>query len=237
MPQSNKPIVFLGVYSNLKRQYDFAIECGFEVAGIVDEVYYNPYLKKSHQGMAILGHPDTFFGDPDVKDKYQFFVSQPFETPTLMANNSVPVWTRDRYIETVLSLDLDCVSLIAPTAQVSDTAILGKGVYIAGNCVIANYTKIGDFTQIHDNSIIGNHCFIGSNTNIQRLVTFIGHTSVGDNCIVGLHTLVANNYISIGDNAIIHSGFIIARDIEPGELIHLTGMALKKVYKFHREIT
>lgn len=233
---NNKPIVFLGAYLNLKRQYDFAVECGFDVAGVVDEFEYSPHLKKTFQGMEILGEPDTFFADPAIKEKYQFFVSCPFNTPTLIETSSPAKWLREQYINKVIELDLDCVTLIAPTAQVSDTAILGKGTYIAGNCVIANYTKVGDFTQIHDNSIIGNHCSIGFNTNIQRLVTFIGHTIVGDNCIVGLHTLVADNYITIGDNAIIHSGFIIARDVDPGEIVHMTGRTLKKIYKFHRVI-
>lgn len=234
---NNKPIVFLGAYLNLKRQYDFATECGFEVAGVVDEIEYNPYLDKTWQGMPMLGHPDTFFNNPEIRDKYQFFISMPFDTPTLISSDITVSWNRDRYIDKVNNLDLDCVTLIAPTAQVADTVTLGKGVYIAGNCVIANYTQIGDFAQIHDNSIIGNHCTIGKNTIIQRLVTFIGHTAVGDNCNVGLHTLVADNYITIGDGAVIHSGFIIARDIDPGELVHLTGRTLKKVYKFHRTIS
>jgi carbonic anhydrase/acetyltransferase-like protein (isoleucine patch superfamily) len=234
--RNNKPVVFLGAYLNLKRQYDFVTECGFEVAGVVDEVEHHSYLEKTWQGMAMLGHPDTFFNDLEIKEKYQFFVSMPFDTPTLLEKSSQVNWDRDQYIKKINELDLDCVTLIAPTAQVADTVILGKGVYIAGNCVVGNYTQIGDFTQINDNSIIGNHCTIGTNTNIQRLVTFIGHTVVGDNCIVGLHTLVANNYITIGDNAIIHSGFIIARNIEPGELIHLTGKTFKKIYKFHRVI-
>jgi acetyltransferase-like isoleucine patch superfamily enzyme len=236
MPNS-KPIVFLGAYGNIKRFYDFATDCGHTVAGIVDDVEYNPYLKKTSQGIDIIGTPETFFNDPTIKEKYQFFVSAPFKNPTLMENQTSELeWTREQYISKINELDLDCVTLIASTAQVANTVILGKGAYIAGNCVVANYTKVGDFSQIHDNSIIGNHCNIGSNTNIQRLVTFISHTAVGDNCTVGLHTLVAENYITIGDGAIIHSGFIIARNIEPGELVHLAGKTFKKVYKMHRTI-
>jgi acetyltransferase-like isoleucine patch superfamily enzyme len=237
MPNS-KPIVFLGAYGNIKRFYDFATECGHQVAGLIDDLEYSPYLKKTSQGIDIIGTPATFFDDPAVKEKYQFFVSAPFKTPTLMDHSMIESgWTREQYINKINELDLDCVTLIAPTAQVANTVILGKGAYIAGNCVIANYTTVGDFSQIHENSIIGDHCSIGHNTIIQRLVTFIGRIAVGDNCIVGLHTFVCDNNISIGDGAVIHSGFIIARDIEPGELVHLTGRAIKKVYKINRTIS
>jgi UDP-3-O-[3-hydroxymyristoyl] glucosamine N-acyltransferase len=236
MPNS-KPIVFLGAYGNIKRFYDFATHGGHTVAGIVDDVEYNPHLAKTWQGLPIMGTPETFFNDPTVRQKYQFFLSAASELPTMIDQQTHPAWTRQQYINKITELDLDCVTLIAPTAQVADTVILGRGAYIAGNSVVGNYTRIGDFTQIHDNSIIGNHCNIGSNTNIQRLVTFISHTAVGDNCTVGLHTLVAENYITIGDGAIIHSGFIIARNIEPGELVHMAGKTFKKVYKIHRTIS
>lgn len=226
----------MGIYGNIKRFYDFVVSCGYQVAGIIDDVEYNPHLVKIYQGMPIIGTPNTFFNDPANQEQYQFFLSAPFEVPTMMDSNNQPVWSRQRYIELIRSLDLDCITLVAPTAQVADTAVLGRGVYIAGNCVVGNYTNIGDFTQIHDNSIIGNHCTIGFNTIIQRLVTFISHTSVGDNCNVGLHTLVADNNIHIGNDAVIHSGFIIARDIEPGELVHLAGKTFKKIYKLHRTI-
>jgi len=237
MPNS-KPIVFLGAYGNIKRFYDFATDCGHTVAGIVDDVEYNPYLKKTSQGIDIIGTPETFFTDLTIKEKYQFFISASFKNPTLMENQTPELgWTREQYISKINELDLDCVTLIAPTAQVANTVVLGKGAYIAGNCVVANYTKVGDFSQIHENSIIGDHCTIGHNTIIQRLVTFIGRIAVGDNCIVGLHTFVCDNNISIGDGAMIHSGFIIARDIEPGELVHMAGKTFKKVYKMHRTIS
>ena len=232
-----KPLVFLGWESNIKRIYDIAVASGYEVAGLVDELQYNAYLSKTVSTIPVIGHPDTFFNDPTVIDRFDFFLSYFFKTPTILSMNANQLtWDRNRYIKTINQLNLSCVSLISPTAQISNTTKIGRGAYIGGNCVIGNYVTVGDFCQIHDNSLISNHSTIGNNTQIQRRVTFVGHTVIGDNCQIGLNTLFSNNYITVGDDAIIHSGYIIARDIAPGEIIHLTGKTLKKIYPAGRTI-
>lgn len=229
-----KPLVFLGTYLNLRRFYDIAQSCGYEVAGIVDHAHYNNQLTNTFQGIPVIGTPNTFFNDPDNKDRYCFFLSRMFPEPNV--EEKPMSWSRLDYINLINTLDLECISLIAPTAQLADTVELGRGSYVGGNCVIGNYVELKDFCQIHENSLISDHSVVGVNTNIQRRVTFVGHTKIGNNCQIGLETMFGKNNVTIGDDAIVQSGFIIARDIAPGEVVHLSGRILKKIYPKHRII-
>lgn len=230
-----KPLIFLGTYLNLRRFYDIAVACGYEVAGIVDHSHYNPLLQNTFQGIDVIGTPDTFFDDPTNKDRYSFFLSRRFPEPTV--EDEPMSWSRQDYIKLINNHDLDCVSLVAPTAQLAKTVQLGRSSYVGGNCVVGNYVELKDFCQIHENSLISDHSVVGINTNIQRRVTFVGHTKIGNNCQIGLETMFGKNNITIGDDAIVHSGFIIARDIAAGEVVHLSGRVLKKIYPKHRVIS
>jgi UDP-3-O-[3-hydroxymyristoyl] glucosamine N-acyltransferase len=81
---------------------------------------------------------------------------------------------------------------IAPSALVSDTAIIGENCYIGPNVVIEDYVEIG------------NNCAIDAGTVIKRGV------KIGDNSRIGPNVFIA--YSIIGNEALIYPGVCIGQD-------------------------
>ncbi len=80
-----------------------------------------------------------------------------------------------------------------PSAQISNTAIIGNNV------------------QIHSNSVISDNCRIGDNSIIMPNVVLYNNVIIGTNTIVNSN-VVCYQDIKIGNNCIIHSGAIIGAD-------------------------
>ena len=53
------------------------------------------------------------------------------------------------------------------TQQVSETAVIGKGTYIAPGAFIGHHVRIGENCMIHPNAVILDHCVLGNNVVIQ----------------------------------------------------------------------
>ncbi|MCB0735295.1 MAG: UDP-3-O-(3-hydroxymyristoyl)glucosamine N-acyltransferase [Bacteroidetes bacterium] len=82
---------------------------------------------------------------------------------------------------------------IHPSATVSETASIGKDVYLGPNVVIDDHVTVGDGTKIYPNSYVG------------------AGSTLGNNCII--YSNVSIYYDSrIGDEVIIHSGTVIGSD-------------------------
>jgi len=82
---------------------------------------------------------------------------------------------------------------IHPSALVSDSAEIGRGVAIGPCAIISDHAKVGKKTRIYPGCFIGNDVTIGENCTIYPNVTV-------------MHSL------SIGNNVIIHSGTVIGSD-------------------------
>ncbi len=82
---------------------------------------------------------------------------------------------------------------IEPQAHISETAKLGKDVYVGA------FTYIGENVTIGNNVKIFPNCFIGNNT------------TIGDNSLIFPHVSIYHDSI-IGKNVTIHSGTVIGAD-------------------------
>ncbi|UAX41487.1 UDP-3-O-(3-hydroxymyristoyl)glucosamine N-acyltransferase [Pasteurella canis] len=80
-------------------------------------------------------------------------------------------------------------SNIAPTAVISETAILGDNVSIGANAVIEENVELGD------NVVIGANCFIGKNTKIGVHTQLWANVSVYHDVEIGQHCLIQSGAV------------------------------------------
>lgn len=73
---------------------------------------------------------------------------------------------------------------IEPTAFISETATIGKEVYVGAFAYIGENVRIGDNVKIFPQSYIGENCTIGDNTIIYPGVKIYHNCIVGENCIL-----------------------------------------------------
>lgn len=129
---------------------------------------------------------------------------------------------------------------------------IGKDTYISKRCVISN-TKIGSYSYIgHSvslaNTEVGNYCSIAPNVLIGGMehldnsvttsfklkpdtkinTTFVGHDVwIGANCVIKAG-------VKIGDGAVVGSGSVVLKDIEPFSVNVGTPSQLLK-YRFSKD--
>lgn len=80
---------------------------------------------------------------------------------------------------------------VHPTAQVAETAVLGKNVRIDAFCVVGEHSEIGDGTHLQSHVYVSNNVSIGSNSVI------FPHVYIGYYCQIGNDVRIHSN-ASIG---------------------------------------
>jgi UDP-3-O-[3-hydroxymyristoyl] glucosamine N-acyltransferase len=73
----------------------------------------------------------------------------------------------DQPFESYLKIVKHFRPFIPATHQVSETAVIGKGTYIAPGAFVGHHVSIGENCMIHPNVVILEHCVIGNNVVIQ----------------------------------------------------------------------
>jgi sugar O-acyltransferase (sialic acid O-acetyltransferase NeuD family) len=110
------------------------------------------------------------------------------------------------------AMGLAPVSPIHPTAFISETVEVGKGLQTYPGPVV------NDFARISDYCILGSNCSLDHDSVIGNGVTVMGAAAIAGEVIVGDHSTIATNAtvlpgIRIGRNTIIGAGAVVTKDI------------------------
>ncbi len=109
-------------------------------------------------------------------------------------------------------------TLVHPSASVSPSATLGKGVFVGPLASVSSETRIGEFATLGRNSTVGHH------------------TSIGDYCLVGPGAIIPGN-VDVGADTLIGPGavFVNGLRISQGSLIG-TGAVVTKHVRNNAEV-
>ena len=120
--------------------------------------------------------------------------------------------TRETKYNELSSLDIELVSLISPTAYVSTSAEIAKGVNIMHQVLININVRIGENTIINSQSLVEHDSSVGSHCHISTGVKINGGVNIGNNTFIGSGTVIHEG-ITIGNNVIVGAGSIIDRNL------------------------
>ncbi|KGX89277.1 acetyltransferase [Pontibacillus marinus] len=109
-------------------------------------------------------------------------------------------------------------TIIHPTASVSETAQIGKGVVILQNVTIASNVKIGHQVMVLPNSVISHDDFIDDYTCITGGVCISGGVKVGKSCYLGTNSSIIED-ITIGDQSLIGMGSVVLSDVKENSVM------------------
>ncbi len=170
---------------------------GFSVIGYFGDEQTNSTLK-------YFGKLDDNLNDPDFE--YIF--------PAYGAVDRLGIEKRSQNLEVISRFLVP--SLISPKAQISKSAVIAEGVYIAHGAIVNPNADIGKFCIINSNSTIGHNVRIGKNTIISGNVFIGGGCSIGDSSLVGPGVTTLHS-IKIGSRVIISLGSVIVRSVPDGK--------------------
>lgn len=106
----------------------------------------------------------------------------------------------------------DAVAIIHPSAMVSPSAEVGKGVYVGPLAVVHTRARIGAHAIVNSACIVEHDCVVGANAHIAPGAALGGCSVVGGDCLVGLNASV-QPMVSIGRGSTVGSGASVTRDV------------------------
>ncbi len=110
------------------------------------------------------------------------------------------------------------VSVIHPTAFVSPSAGVGRGVYIGPQAVIHTRAALGEHGIINSGAIVEHDCVIGQNVHIAPGAVLGGGARVGAETLIGLGARVLPG-ISIGQGCLVGAGSVVLGDVPDGAAV------------------
>lgn len=193
----NLKILIIGAGGHAKVAFDVINSSGNDtVVGFIDD---NP--KKNGQefcGLSILGNIS------DLSNKLKNYTDGIF---IAIGNNK----TRERiFIE--LKDQYEIINAIHPSAIISDTVSMGKGILIVAGVIINFDSQIGDGVILNTGATIDHDNVISDFVHIAPGANLAGTVKIGKYSMVGIGSAIIEN-ITIGENTTIGGGSVVIDDL------------------------
>lgn len=115
-------------------------------------------------------------------------------------------------------LGLRFVSVIHPTACVSEHAVVGVGSVVFANAVINAFAEVGEGCIVNTGAVVEHDCVMGDFAHVSPNALLAGGVKVGSLAWVGGSASV-RQLIKVGEGAVIGMGSVVTKDVQPGATV------------------
>jgi sugar O-acyltransferase (sialic acid O-acetyltransferase NeuD family) len=109
-------------------------------------------------------------------------------------------------------------TLIHPTASVSRTAKIGRGVVLLQHVTVATNAHIGDHVIVLPSSIVSHDSRVGSYSCIAGGVCISGFVDVGECCYLGTNACLRER-VAVGTGSLVGMGSAVLRNVDPDSVV------------------
>lgn len=200
MGQSSEKLVLIGGGGHCKSVMDTLIRCGQYSDIVVTDC-------EKRAGDTILGY--AVAGTDDI---LPYLYSDGIENAFITVGSIKSTELRRHIYHQVRDIGFSFPGIVDTSAIVSESAKLGKGVFIGKNASVNAEVLIGDFAIINTGAVIEHECQIGDFTHIAVGATVCGGAIIDNDVFVGANATVIQQ-VRIGRNCIIGAGSIVLADV------------------------
>ncbi len=158
----------------------------------------------------VLGLP--YLGDDDTLP--QLAASGVTRAFVALGPNSLRSTVTDRCLDSGFEL----VTIVAPTAQVGPTAVVGAGSIVMHRAVLGANTRVGRGSIVNTSASVDHDSVIGDFVHIAPGVNLAGNVVVGDHAMVGIGASVVP-WVRIGVGATVGAGAVVLHDVPDGQIV------------------
>ena len=123
---------------------------------------------------------------------------------------------RGRIAEKYADAGFEFATVVAKTADVSESALVGEGTVIAEHAIVTARTKIGRFVKINTAATVTHECEIGDNATIAPAAVVLGRVKIGECAYVGANSTILPG-LAIGRNVVVGAGAVVTKNVPDGE--------------------
>jgi acetyltransferase EpsM len=115
--------------------------------------------------------------------------------------------------------EINCPTVIHPTAFVESSAQLSDGIQVFALAYIGSLTRVGFGAILNTGTIVSHDCVIGDYANLSPGAILAGGVEIGDRSLLGMGVTV-NLGVNIGADTRIGNSAVIKADVPDGQVIH-----------------
>jgi UDP-perosamine 4-acetyltransferase len=115
-------------------------------------------------------------------------------------------------------IGFEVVTAVHPSAIVSPSAMIGRGVVVMPLGVINAAARIGDFAIINTGAIVEHDCVIGEAAHVAPRSAMGGNVTIGEEVLFGVGS-VARPLSVIGARATVGVGSVVIGEVPPGQTV------------------
>ncbi|MGW8256670.1 MAG: acetyltransferase [Thermoguttaceae bacterium] len=119
---------------------------------------------------------------------------------------------RRRLFEYGLSLNLEPLTVIHPSACVSPSARLGRGCQLLPKCIVHTRAVLGDNVIVNSGATVEHDCILGNHVHVATGAQLAGGVEIGDATLIGIGASVSQG-LRIGRESLIGAGAAVVRDM------------------------
>ena len=217
MDSPKRNLIILGAGSFAEEGLDVVQETGlFDVACFVEGI------DRSKIGRAIAGIPVVWVDDVKEYDRSNL----------LLCLVGSPA--RRNFIAQIEKVGFEFATVVHPSARVSRSVTIGRGVFISVGCIVAARSSIGDHVILNRAAVIGHHVTVGDYTTVSPGANIGGGASIGSGCYIGMGAIILD-HVSVGDNSVVGAGAVVTKDV-PAE-VQVVGVPARITKTFPNEIS
>ncbi|MFD2201835.1 NeuD/PglB/VioB family sugar acetyltransferase [Shivajiella indica] len=136
------------------------------------------------------------------------------------------VHDRKKTVEIILSKGGEFVNLIHPTAIISPSVKLGKGIAIKAFCSIASDVEIGSFTYLQSSVIIGHDVQFGEYCHVNSFSFFAGNSKLENLCTVNAGAKLIQKAL-VEEGGTVGMGSVVLNKVKKGTTVF--GVPAKRI--------
>jgi sugar O-acyltransferase (sialic acid O-acetyltransferase NeuD family) len=124
-------------------------------------------------------------------------------------------WRACEVLVELLAQGVPFARLVAPTAHVSPSAVIGENALVMGGVFIGADVQIGHLFTAHGGAVVEHHSRLGHNVLLGPGTTLAGLCQVEDHCFLGTGTSLMPS-VHIGAGTMTGAGSVVVADLLPG---------------------
>lgn len=200
-----KKVIILGDGGHAKVVIDIinemiAIDATIEIEGVTSLTANRNELI---MGYKILGNDDVLLNYSENKDIFVAIGIGGFKDNSL----------REKVFNKINGLGFNFLNVIHPTAIISKSVKLGKGIVIFPNVVLNTNVEIGNNSIIATSASIDHDTIVHDHVLVSAGVTVGANTKIGKSSLLALGSKVISS-VSIGENVLVASGAVVVNNVK-----------------------